>query len=283
MQPHLIQIGSTNRLAEPLTRRTGNLWPEHSSRTASLVTVPGMSLESPQLAMPVEAIRVTHLQKQFDVLLDTHKDFRTIVHRLRGAGLGAIVVGGWARDVLVGRTPHDIDMVVTGAGGRLFEDILPPAARRTAFGGLAFEFGPLEVDLWPLEATYLMQQFSLAPTLEVLMRVIDFNINSILFTPGQFAREPSALEAGMLSAFERREIDFNCGVLAMPVAQVSRLAYFAAKLDLALAPRVKRFMRQQCVEHDLRTEVEENLMQYCPVRYREGTLNALDSAVCERS
>lgn len=282
MPANLALLGTTN-IAELLTRRTGNLWPEYSSRTESLITVPGMSLQSPVPTMPVGTFHVMRLQQQFDVLLETHKDFWTVVNRLRGAGLGAVVVGGWARDVLVGRLPHDIDMVVTGAGNRQIEDILPSAVRRTAFGGLSFEFGTLEVDLWPLEATYLVRQFDLQPTLEVLMRVIDFNINAILFTPGQFARESSAVEAGVLDAFERQEIDFNCGVLALPVAQVSRLAYFAAKLGLALAPRVKRFMRQQCVERGLRTEVEANLRQYCPSRYREATLDALDSAVCERS
>ena len=258
MQPNRTYLGS-NSLIKPLSRRTGNLWPENNCRTESLVTVPGMYLRSPVPAMPVKAYDVMRLQLQFDGLLGTHKDFRTIVHRLRGAGLGVVVVGGWARDVLVGRVPHDIDMVVTGAGNKPFEDILPPAARRTALGGLAFEFGELEVDLWPLETTYLLRQFSLKPSLEVLMRVIDFNINAILFTPEHFAREPGAVEAGMLNAFERCEIDFNCGVLALPVAQVSRLAYFAAKLGLALSPRVKGFMHQQCIERELHAEVEENL------------------------
>jgi hypothetical protein len=282
MQSNLTLLTS-NKLAAPLTRRSGNLWHEYSSRTESLITVPGMSLQSPAQANPVTAINVMHLQQQFDVLLDRHEDFRTIVHRLHGAGLGAVVVGGWARDVLVGRLPHDIDMVITGVGNRRFEDVLPAAARRTALGGLGFEFGDLEVDLWPLDSTYLVQQFNLEPTLEILMQVIDFNINTILFVPRQFAREPSAVEAGVLDAFERREIDFNCGVLALPVAQVSRLAYFAAKLGLALAPRVKRFMHQQCVERELRTEVEENLMQYCPAQYREAALDVLDSAVCGRN
>jgi hypothetical protein len=282
MQPILTPFGS-DELVGPLARRTGNLWSECSSRTESLVTVPGMSLLSPQPAMPVRASHVMHLQERFDALLDVHDDFRTIVHRLLGAGLGAVVVGGWARDVLVGRAPHDIDMVVVGAGSGQLEVILPPAARKTALGGVAFECGGLEIDLWSLEATYLVRQFSLEPTLEVLMRVIDFNINTILFTPRQFAREPHALEAGVLDAFERREIDFNCGVLALPVAQVSRLAYFAAKLGFVLAPRVKRFMRQQCVERALRTDVEENLRHYCPLRYLEATLDALDNAVCGRS
>jgi hypothetical protein len=282
MQPNLLPPSSYEP-AGPLARRTGNLWPECSSRAELLVTVPGMSLLSPQPAMPVGASYVVHLQQRFDALLEMHKDFRTIVHRLRGAGFGAVVVGGWARDVLAGRAPHDIDLVVVGAGSGQLEDILPPAARRTALGGFAFEYGALEIDLWSLEATYLVRQFSLEPTLEVLMRVIDFNINTILFTPGQFAREPRALEGGVLDSFKRREIDFNCGVLALPVAQVARLAYFASKLGFALAPRVKRFMRQQCVERVLRAEVEENLRHYCPVRYLETTLDVLDSAVRVRS
>ena len=245
--------------------------------------VPDMFLLSPQPAMPLGVPLVMPLQQRFDALFDMHKDFRTIVQRLRGAGLDAVVVGGWARDVLVGRAPHDIDLVVVGARSGQLADILPPAARRTALGGFAFEYGALEIDLWALEATYLVRQFSLEPTLEVLMGVIDFNINTILFTPGQFAREPRALEAGVLDAFARREIDFNCGVLALPVAQVSRLAYFASKLGFSLAPRVKRFMRQQCVERGLRAEVEENLRQYCPAQYLEAALGVLDCAVQVRS
>ncbi|WP_179233479.1 hypothetical protein [Burkholderia sp. AU16741] len=222
---------------------------------------------------------VAYLQQQFDALLATQRDFRTIVECLRNAGLSAAVVGGWARDLLMGRAPHDIDMVVFGAESKQLEKILPPAKRRTAFGGVAFEYGDIEIDLWSLESTYLIREFELELTLETLMQVIDFNINTLLFSPRQFAPEPHAMQAGALEAFERKEIDFNCGVVPLPVAQVSRLAYFSAKLEFTLAPRVRQFMRQQCVERSLRAEVEANLRQYCPVQYRDATLKILNEAV----
>jgi hypothetical protein len=270
---------SPGELAAPLARRTGNLWPECDSTTESQVAVPAMPLLSPLASRLLGSFEVMQMQRRFDELLETHQDFRSIVHRLRGAGFTAVVVGGWARDVLLDTTPHDIDMVVVGAGRGQIEDALPPAARRTAFGGLSFAYGALEIDLWSLDATYLIRRFDLKPRLEVLMRVIDFNINTILFTPGQFASQPIAFEAGAMEAIKKREIDFNCGVLVLPVAQVSRLAYFAAKLGFTLAPRVKRFMREQCVARGLRSEVVENLMRYCPARYLAATLDVLDSAV----
>jgi len=245
----------------------------------SLVLVPGLPLIAQQPPMPVPPAEVLHLQRQFDALVATRKGFRTIVDCLRGAGLGAAVVGGWARDLLMGRTAHDIDMVVFGPGSRQLEKILPPASRRTAFGGVAFDYGDVEIDLWSLESTYLIRRFDLDATLETLMQVIDFNINTVLFSPSQLAPDSKAMQAGALEAFERREIDFHCGVLPLPVAQVSRLAYFSAKLEFALAPRVRQFMREQCVERSLQAEVEANLRQYCPVQYLDATLEILHETV----
>lgn len=260
-------------------RRIGNLWPEAAKPGEYPVPIPGMDALSVHRVREGEARHAVLLQKSFDAHCNEFSQLDQIVSQLQRGGALFGVIGGWARDTIAGRKPRDIDLVVVGADSDALERMLPPASRRTALGGFSFEYEGLDIDLWSLQDTYLIRHLGLQPSLLTLMQVIDFNVNAIHFTPAQFARKPSLLDGGMSGSLGTREIDFNCGLLPLPIAQVSRLAYFSAKLGFTLSPRVRMFMHEQCVVRGLRREVEANLAQYCPAELRQRTLDTLHAAV----
>jgi hypothetical protein len=261
------------------SRRIGNLWPEAIKPGEQPVPIRDMDALAAHCMTEGEARYASLLQESFDAHCDEFPQFDQIVNQLRHAGVSCVVIGGWARDIIVGRKPHDVDLVVVGADTNTLERMLPATSRRTALGGFSFEYEGIEIDLWSLEDTHLIRHLGLQPSLQTLMQVIDFNVNAILFTPAQFARKPRLLDGGMSESLGTREIDFNCGVLPLPIAQVSRLAYISAKLGFALSPRVRLFMHEQCIVRGLQPKVEANLAQYCPEELRQQTLDTLHAAV----
>lgn len=260
-------------------RRVGNLWPEAAKPGEQPMPIPGMEALAVHRVTRGEARYAALLQEGFDALCDEFPQFDQFISQLRRSGMHCVVIGGWARDTIVGRKPHDVDLVVVGADTNALEGMLPTASRRTALGGFSFECEGIEIDLWSLQDTHLIRHLGVQPSLQTLMQVIDFNVNAILFTPAQFAKKPWLLDGGMADSLGNREIDFNCGVLPLPIAQVSRLAYFSAKLGFTLSPRVRRFIHEQCVVRGLRPEVEANLAQYCPAEVRQLTLDTLHAVV----
>lgn len=170
------------------------------------------------------------------------------------------VFGGWVRDTIsqaktmpVVGSPRDIDLVVQGVEIEALLSSLPSDVRPTIFGGVQSEAAPIAFDVWPLHETFLIDRLRLAPTFESLLRTTDFTINATLFFPRQAANDPTILDAGMFEALDTRTLAFNCEFLPFPVMQCARLAAYAGKLSLNLAPAVRAFM-QQIIQDPVRYE-----------------------------
>jgi predicted acylesterase/phospholipase RssA len=226
-----------------------------------------------------------YVQQQFDRLLELDPFVKSLVESLKAKRLAAVIIGGWVRDSLLGRDrgqgprPHDIDLVVDGASQKTLATILPEPTKRTVFGGFTYLREPTSVDLWPLRETFLANHFGLEPSLPSLLRVTDFNVNSILFLPQQLFDVPALFDGGCIDALAKREVDFHFEWLTMPVVQVARLVHFASKLNFTLSEEVRRFIVSTCSTSIAKEQVVDNLDEHCPAEYLSKAKKTLESIV----
>jgi hypothetical protein len=190
------------------------------------------------------------LESRFEDSVRASDRLSALVHSFETQSARYCVFGGWVRDTIshvktmpVVGSPRDIDLVVQGVEIETLLSSLPGDVRPTIFGGIQSEAAPIAFDVWPLHETFLIDRLGLAPTFESLLQTTDFTINAALFFPRQAANEPTILDGGMFEALDTRTLAFNCEFLAFPVMQCARLAAYAGKLSLDLAPTVRAFMR----------------------------------------
>lgn len=188
-----------------------------------------------------------------------------LTHELELRGLRYCVFGGWVRDTIhdlqsvsAREPPRDVDLVVRGIEVTDLLKMLPSDVRPTMFGGVQSGVGPSAFDIWPLHETFLIHRLGLQPTFESLLQSTDFTINAGLFFPPQ-GNPPQILDGGMLKALRKRTLDFNSSVLPFPVMQCARLAAYAAKLSLNLAPAVRAFLLEIARDPLRREQISEGL------------------------
>jgi predicted acylesterase/phospholipase RssA len=266
--------------------RTGNLWPEQGVGDVALVQVAGRHTLSGSCNWEHHKNDSSSyaLQTHFDDLIKTDASLQNIIRILKANGVTGAVIGGWIRDHLVdplnspaGLNPHDIDLVVDGVGLSDLERILPQPTRRTVFGGFTFSGTSLDIDVWPLRQTYLMEKFGLAHTFQNVLAVTDFTINAALFFPRQLWIESVLVDAGCLAAIRDREIDFHFEWVPMPIVQAARLLNYAAKTTYALSEETRRFIRDICFGIEARNDVLANLAGHCPPEYVDSARSLLEA------
>jgi hypothetical protein len=213
------------------------------------------------------------VQSRFDELLRNDGVFRQIVDTLVKNQLKVVVIGGWIRDQFVRENslrPRDIDLIVQGKSGRALAALLPPPAKQTVYGGFTFKGETLDIDVWSLEETFLFEKCQLAATFSNVLVVTDFNINVILFYPGQFWGNAQIEDGGCFDSLSSREIDFHFEWVPLPIVQAARLAHFATKTGFDLSAEARRFIRSVCRNESDRQQVLNNLNNFCPAEYRSG-------------
>ena len=203
--------------------------------------------------MPITVLQNTSLLHSLDLefkkSLRLSSDLSKLIQNLENKSLQYCVFGGWVRDqiynlesdVFVGG-PRDIDLVVQGIETQDLLAYAPLNVRSTIFGGIQSLSSPIPFDLWPLHETFLIKHFNKEPTFANLLKSTDFNINSALFFPEQGQERSKVLDGGMLEALGGHSLAFNCSSLPFPTIQCGRLAAYAVKFSLKLAPSVRLFM-----------------------------------------
>ncbi|HEY8778750.1 MAG TPA: hypothetical protein VIL93_03080 [Solirubrobacterales bacterium] len=169
--------------------------------------------------------------------------------RLREAAAGAplYLVGGAVRDLLLGRSPENLDVAVAGdavaVARRLSDDVIehePFMTAETALGGMEIDLTSTRSESYP--APGALPEVKPASLHEDLARR-DFTVNAIAWP---LQGEPqlidphsgrSDLEAGLLRVMHQRSfVDDPTRAL--------RAARYAARLDLELEPRTADLLRE---------------------------------------
>lgn len=223
------------------------------------------------LELAQDAQIVSYLQHKLDLVLEDNPVFQTLFSYLESLGVRGVVFGGWARDNVaasLGRTysnPRDLDLVVDAVDPRLLiESHLGIRTRQTMFGGLNFRANSIEVDLWPLNKTFMFDRFNIAPEFNHLTNIADFTINAIIFKPSQLWRSPSVWDSGCIESLRSARLEFQHSTIAFPRIQVARAIIYAAKLNLDIDIDVARFVHSHLSSSPDVTDIEEGIRRYCP-------------------
>ena len=200
------------------------------------IEVVSVSAEHHSASFVLDRKLIERLEERFADVLRMSDRLSTLIRSLEARGVRYCVFGGWVRDIIselqampLSGAPRDIDLVVRGIE---VEDILPSLPsdiRPTIFGGVQSNSGPVAA-----------------------------------FFPRQGADVPELLDGGMLDALHARTLAFNCAFLPFPVMQCARLAAYAGKLSLNLAPAVRVFMEAILSDQKRREQVSRGLSQYYP-------------------
>ena len=205
----------------------------------------------------------------FASVLATSERLTILLAKLRAAQTRYCVFGGWLRDTVAAcmyssPMPRDVDLVAAGIDVGELIGWMPADIRPTMFGGVQSSAPPVPFDIWPLHETFLIRTLDLPISFESLLETADFSINAALYFPAQNDQPSTILDAGMLSALTRRHVAFNASVLPFPVMQCSRLAAYAAKLNLGFEAPVLAFMRRILENRANRAQVVDGLHRSQP-------------------
>ncbi len=256
--------------------------------TIPLIRVqPNSDLRGDRIAHYAGSTDALHIEECFRRLLINSQAIRALVRELNGIGADFMVYGGWVRDQIArriggSRAPKskDIDIVVRGLALSHLRLLMRTPCRDTIFGGIACESGDFPFDIWPIQETYLIDKLGYPPTPKSLLRVTDFTINAILFSPATPRTDPALIDGGCIRSLQERTIDFKCDLLPFPTIQAARLLAYSVKLDLKFSSGVTRFLTMHLSVPANREAVREGLQKFYPqvVRRAEHLIAGLAGA-----
>ncbi|EJN09036.1 hypothetical protein PMI42_06969 [Bradyrhizobium sp. YR681] len=229
---------------------------------------------------------VEQLELRFRATLKASSRLAGLIEAIEANGHRYCVFGGWLRDTVSqvaaaapAEAPKDIDLVVRGVELDDLLHWLSGDVKPTIFGGIQSDAPPVAFDVWPLHDTFLIRRLKLPATFEGLLKSTDFTINAGLFFPKQGAQDAAMMDGGLLQALRSRRVAFNCGSLVFPTMQCARLAAYAGKLSLELAPPVRAFMREIVADPARLAEVRQGLAKFYPGHVADAAERVLQELI----
>ena len=89
-----------------------------------------------------------------------------------------VIYGGFVRDLLSGKEPSDLDIVLLKSPDTI-SFISPPAFNK--FGGIRFNIAGVDIDLWRIQDTKWIKEFDLEPNLWNLFKHTNLDCNKIVY------------------------------------------------------------------------------------------------------
>ncbi len=171
---------------------------------------------------------------------------RDVVDAIQTFGWSAVVFGGGVRDLTLGFTPRDIDIVVDAQSiEKLTSHLIPSLLRRTRFGGFCFDLSGWLLDIWTLSDTWAFRVGQVQPpTFDNLVRTTFLNVESVsveLF-PGKDGKQRSVVHPAFLRGLDSRVVEIQLEANPFPALCVVRALLTAARLDFAVGPELKRYV-----------------------------------------
>ena len=229
-----------------------------------------------EISRPTLAARLRAAASDFVQQHETRA--RPLAEKARERGWSVFVFGGVPRGLVEsgGRyIPRDLDLVFDDAA---FEDFASEFAssitRRTRFGGLHLCLNGLQVDAWPLSATWafrekLVEQASFAN----LPQTTFLNYDGIVL---QFATRRGQARAVYAQGLEKAE---KCGAMDIelrdnpfPTLCVVRSLRMARNRMVPLTPRLAEYCWRELAARDLADFVNVQCSHYGSVSFTEPSL-----------
>lgn len=150
-----------------------------------------------------------------------------------------LLIGGALRDRLLANPngPKDVDLVTVGTGDEALRSALPQATPNF-FGGLNFVHDGIAVDIWPLQHTYHIARYGLAPTVANLLAGAPFNLDKAVFNVQRGRFDGDALLHGIAS----RQIVYAPRFPYLEHIQAARCVLLRKKTGFSLAPSANQLL-----------------------------------------
>jgi len=188
----------------------------------------------------------------------------------------ALLFGGLPRDLMLkggSARPRDIDVVVQNVEPAVIEEAFGTNVRRkTRFGGYVLGINGWRVDIWPLHRTWALREGRIAPVDPIgLTRSTFLNVEAVavaLRPSGSRGRQ--VYETGFFNAMRQRMLDINFEPNPFPPLCVVRSLIMAANLELALSPRLVRYIHEHTNTHGVMDLIDAQVQHYGFMRHRAG-------------
>lgn len=203
---------------------------------------------------------------------------RPLAEKAREHDWSVFVFGGVPRGLVEsgGRyIPRDLDLVFNDADFDAFaSEFAASVVRKTRFGGLHLFLNGLQVDAWPLSATWafrekLVEQVSFSNLPQTTFLNCDGIVLQFATRRGQ-ARAVYA--AGLEKAEMRGALDIELRPNPYPTLCVVRALRMAGKRLLPLAPRLAEYCWQELAVRDPADFVNIQISHYGSVSFNEQSL-----------
>lgn len=171
----------------------------------------------------------------------------------------SVIMGGAIRDWQLGKTPHDIDIVVDCPTERL-EILSKYKPLKNKFGGYKLTLNKTEFDIWNLDSTWAINNNSkFEKQISTLPETVFLNIDAIMY----YMRTGELVDKGFAQAMKSRMLDIVYEPNPYPYFCVSKSLVTMQKYDLQPSQRLKQFIRDQ----EGRGYSERNFIVYQNVYY----------------
>lgn len=206
---------------------------------------------------------------------------RPLAEKARERDWSVFVFGGVPRGLAEsgGRyIPRDLDLVFDDAAFECFaSEFASSITRRTRFGGLHLCLNGLQVDAWPLSATWAFREKLVAQaSFSNLPKTTFLNCDGIVL---QFATRRGQARAvyaqGLEKAEKRGALDIELRANPFPALCVVRSLRMASNRLLPLAPQLAEYCWRELAAHDLADFVDVQSSHYGSVSFTESSLRRI--------
>ncbi len=189
----------------------------------------------------------SRIYERFDTILKTDEPIaraiKALQHRLHG--IEAVIFGGVIRDLVLERSPRDIDVVFRGTTEQV-SALLPYRQHRNNFGGLQIRnCEGIPADLWPLDETYaftVMRPPPATPDFKDLPKTTFFNLEAIVIDLHNLR---TIYEGGFYQALGDRVLEVNFEPNSAPVFQAMRAIVTAKRFGMTLGPKLRAYVERE--------------------------------------
>lgn len=167
-------------------------------------------------------------------------------------------VGGFLRDLWLGRDARDVDIVFNIINKYRFEQMMEKnVVKRNRFGGLKLDIEGMSVDAWPVEDThsFLTREF-LPSSINIFPATTFFTAESIVLEAYAPQGKRWGWEKDFFDACAKKELEIQNSVTPFPTMQLARTYNLTRKLGWKVGRKLTEF-------------IDVNLPKYKPTELAE--------------
>lgn len=187
------------------------------------------------------------MEKKIETYLETLKqevEVRTLLNVLCEIGT-PYVIGGAVRDILTGKQPKDVDIMLESNILDLTSYVEHIPHIKNRFGGFKLLFHSIEIDLWLMQDHYPFKQHWYTPSIENFIYTPIFNIDAIYYN----MKNNTLFIEPLMKSFQNQELDFQLqepyiSLLPYMDMNVAKAFVLKQKYNLQFSPTLYLYIKE---------------------------------------